>query len=74
MWFFIWASAFLFLAMASRVTADLSPRSRVVHLVAAAVCWLAAALIWMSRVIPKVALVEAETDGPGGLEERRDLT
>lgn len=56
MWFFIAASALLFVAMASRVTADLSPRSRVLHLVAAAVCWVAASLTWMSRVIPKVVL------------------
>ena len=65
MWFFIWASALLFLAMASRVTADLSPRSRIVHLTAAAVCWLVAALIWVSRVMPKVVLIEAETKSPG---------
>lgn len=66
LWFFIWASALLFVAMASRVTADLLPRSRVMHLVAAAVCWLAAALIWVGWVIPKVRLVEAETEDPRG--------
>jgi uncharacterized protein involved in response to NO len=60
LWFFIILSALLFLAMASRVTADLSPRARVIHLLAAAICWLAASLIWMIKVIPKVTVSEEE--------------
>lgn len=60
LWFFIAMSALLFLAMVSRVTADLSPRARIIHLLAAAICWLAASLIWMIKVIPKVTITEEE--------------
>jgi len=60
LWFFITMSALLFLAMASRVTADLAPRARIIHLLAAAICWLVAALIWIIKVIPKVTLTEEE--------------
>jgi uncharacterized protein involved in response to NO len=60
LWFFITMSALLFLAMASRVSADLAPRARVIHLLVAAICWIAAALIWMIRVVPKVAISEDE--------------
>jgi uncharacterized protein involved in response to NO len=60
LWFFIFMSALLFLAMVSRVTADLSPRARIIHLLAAALCWLAASLIWMIKVIPKVRVAEEE--------------
>lgn len=60
LWFFIAMSALLFLAMVSRVTADLSPRARIIHLLAAAICWLAASLIWMIKVIPKVTVSEEE--------------
>ena len=60
LWFFIAMSALLFLAMASRVSADLAPRVRVIHLLAAAICWLAAALIWIVKVIPKVRVTEEE--------------
>ncbi|HYJ04239.1 MAG TPA: NnrS family protein [Chthoniobacterales bacterium] len=60
LWFFIGMSVLLFLAMASRVSADLSPRARIIHLVVAAICWLAASLIWMIKVIPKVTISEEE--------------
>ena len=60
LWFFIFMSSFLFLAMVSRVTADLSPRARIIHLLAAAVCWLVAALIWIIKVLPKVTIAEEE--------------
>jgi hypothetical protein len=60
LWFFIIMSALLFLAMVSRVIADLSPRARTIHLLAAALCRLAASLIWMIRVIPKVRVTEEE--------------
>ena len=60
LWFFITMSALLFLAMASRVTADLAPRARILHLVAAAICWLVASLIWIIKVIPKVTITEEE--------------
>ena len=58
--FFVITTILLFVAMISRFTADLSPKVRTVHLVAGAICWLAAALIWMARAIPKTRLVEAE--------------
>jgi len=60
LWFFIAMSTLLFLAMASRVSAELAPRARIIHLVAAAICWLAASLIWMIKVIPKVTISEEE--------------
>jgi uncharacterized protein involved in response to NO len=60
LWFFTATSTLLFLAMVSRVTADLSPRARIVHLLAAAICWLVAALIWIIKVIPKVTITEEE--------------
>jgi uncharacterized protein involved in response to NO len=60
LWFFIFVSGLLFLAMASRVTADLSPSARIIHLIAAALCWLAASLIWIIKVLPKVTVSEEE--------------
>jgi uncharacterized protein involved in response to NO len=54
LWFFIATSGLLFLAMISRFSADLAPRTRVAHLLGAATCWLLAALIWVPNVIPKV--------------------
>lgn len=60
LWFFVITSALLFLAMVSRVTADLSPRARTIHLVAAAICWLAGALLWFVKVIPKIRIVEPD--------------
>jgi len=60
LWFFIAAGALLYLAMLSRFTADLAPAVRVLHLVAGAICWLVAALVWMMKVLPKVAISESE--------------
>jgi uncharacterized protein involved in response to NO len=60
LWFFISMSGLLFLAMVSRVTADLAPRARMLHLVAAAICWLVACIIWTIKVIPKVRITEPE--------------
>jgi hypothetical protein len=54
--FFIIVAVLIFFAMLSRYVADLAPKARTVHLVAAAIAWLIAALIWMVRVIPKVAI------------------
>ena len=59
-WFFIAMSALLFLAMVSRLTADLAPNARIIHLLGAAICWLIASLIWMIKVIPKVTISEEE--------------
>ena len=61
--FFIVAGALIFLTTLSRYVADVAPRARTMHLVAAAACWLLAALIWAVRVIPKVAIVEPEESG-----------
>ena len=60
LWFFIIMSALLFLAMISRVTADLAPRARTIHLVAAAICWLIGSAIWIGKVIPKIRTVEPD--------------
>jgi len=58
--FFLAMTVFLFLAVISRITADIAPAARTVHLVGAAVCWLVGALIWMLKVIPRVRLAEPE--------------
>jgi len=59
-WFLIATAALLHLTMISRVSADLIPAVRIVHLLSAAICWLLASLIWMLKVIPKVAISEPE--------------
>ena len=56
--FFVVVGALIVLAMLSRYVADLAPRARTVHLIAAAIFWLMGVLIWMGKVIPKVAIVE----------------
>lgn len=60
LWFFIIMSGLLFLAMISRVTADLAPAARTIHLLGAAFCWLTGALLWFFKTIPKVAITEEE--------------
>jgi hypothetical protein len=57
------AGALIFLAMLSRYVAEVAPLARTMHLVAAAACWILAALIWTVCVIPKVAVVEPEESG-----------
>jgi uncharacterized protein involved in response to NO len=61
--FFIAVSTLIFLAMLSRYVADLAPKVRTMHLVAAAICWIIAALIWTVQVIPKMMVVEPEESG-----------
>jgi uncharacterized protein involved in response to NO len=58
LWFFIATAGLLFLAMISRFSADLAAQARVAHLLGAAICWLLAALIWISNVIPKTAKLD----------------
>ena len=58
--FFIVVGALIFFAMLSRYVADLAPKTRTVHLVAAAIFWLIGVLIWMGKVIPKVAIADRE--------------
>lgn len=58
--FFIIVALLLLFALFSRYVAELAPRARGVHLVAAASFWIVAALIWTARVLPKVRLVERE--------------
>jgi uncharacterized protein involved in response to NO len=58
--FFITAAVLIFLAALSRYIADAAPAARTVHLVAAAGCWLAATVIWLVRVVPKVTVAEPE--------------
>ena len=60
LWFLIATGALLHVAMISRVSADLVPAVRIVHLLSAAICWLVASLLWMLKVIPKVAISEHE--------------
>ncbi len=58
--FLVISGLLLAVAMLSRVTAEFAPRARIVHLVAAAICWLLASLIWMAKVIPKVVVTEPD--------------
>lgn len=58
--FFIVAASLIFLAALSRYVADLAPPARTIHLLAAAICWLLAALIWSIKVLPKVLIAEPE--------------
>jgi uncharacterized protein involved in response to NO len=53
--FFVSVAVLMFLAMISRYVADVAPQARAIHLVAAASCWLAGAVIWAVKVLPKVA-------------------
>lgn len=59
--FFIAVAVLISLGMLSRYEADLAPQSRSVHLVAAALCWLGAAFVWMVKVVPKVVIPDPET-------------
>ena len=54
--FFIVAGVLIFLATISRYVADLAPTARTIHLVAAALSWIGAMLIWMVKVLPKVTM------------------
>jgi uncharacterized protein involved in response to NO len=58
--FFVIAAVLIFFATLSRYVAELAPKARTIHLVAAAICWLIAALIWMVKVIPKVLIPDPE--------------
>jgi uncharacterized protein involved in response to NO len=58
--FFIIAGVLISLATLSRYVADFAPRTRTIHLVAAAVFWLIAILAWLGKVIPKVAIPDQE--------------
>ena len=61
--FFIVAGVLIFLAMISRYVADIVPAVRIIHLVAAALFWIAALLIWMVKVLPKVTIAERDDVG-----------
>jgi uncharacterized protein involved in response to NO len=58
--FFVIVAVLLFFATLSRYVAELAPKARTIHLVAAAICWLIAALLWMVKVIPKVVIPDPE--------------
>ena len=59
-WFFAVSAILLTLAAISRLGAEISPRTRSLHLVSAAICWLVAMAIWSAVVIPKVRIVGEE--------------
>jgi len=54
--FFIVAGVLILLATISRYVADIAPAARTIHLVAAALSWIGAMLIWMVKVLPKVTM------------------
>lgn len=56
--FFIIVAMLLFLAMLSRYVADLAASARGIHLVAAASFWIAAAVVWAAKVLPKVRIAD----------------
>ena len=59
--FFVTVGFLIFFAMVSRYVADLAPKARTIHLMAAAVFWLVAALIWMVKVVPNVTIPDPDT-------------
>ncbi len=61
--FFIVAGVLIFLAVISRYVADIAAAARIIHLVAAALFWIAALLIWMVKVLPKVTIAERDEVG-----------
>jgi uncharacterized protein involved in response to NO len=64
--FFIVAGVLIFLAMVSRYVADAAPAARTVHLVTGALFWIAGVVIWMVKVLPKVAIAESEESNSAG--------
>ncbi|MBT5926375.1 MAG: hypothetical protein HOH33_07125 [Verrucomicrobia bacterium] len=56
-WFVIMI-ALIWVAMVSRVSGDIWPKIMQSHYIYAAICWIAAALIWMVKVLPKVIVTE----------------
>jgi uncharacterized protein involved in response to NO len=60
--FHIVAIILVTLAMFSRFTAELAPRARSIHLVAAAVLFLAAIFVWSIKLLPKITVVEGEDE------------
>ncbi len=64
--FFIVVAVLIFLAMISRYVADLAPAARTVHLVAAALSWIVALVIWMVKVLPKMTISDPEESSAPG--------
>ena len=64
--FFTVAAVLIFLATISRYVADLAPAARTVHLVAAALFWIAALVTWMVKVLPKMTISDREEGGAPG--------
>jgi uncharacterized protein involved in response to NO len=60
MWFFGVSAILITLAAISRLGAEISPQTRTLHLVSAAICWLVAVVIWTAVVMPKVRIVGDE--------------
>ncbi|HZJ38754.1 MAG TPA: NnrS family protein, partial [Chthoniobacterales bacterium] len=58
--FFVVVAVLVYVATFSRYVADLAPKARTIHLVAAAVFWLAALFIWMAKVLPKISVQDPE--------------
>ena len=52
----------IFLATISRYVADIAPAARTIHLVAAALSWIGAMLIWMVKVLPKVTMPDCSPE------------
>ena len=69
--FFIVAGVLIFLAMISRYVADIAPAARTIHLVAAALFWIGAMLIWMVKVLPKVTMPDCSRGDDSGLQHAR---
>jgi len=58
--FFVVVALLVSVATFSRYVADLAPKARTIHLVAAAILWLAGLFIWMAKVLPKVSVEDPE--------------
>ena len=69
--FFIVAGVLIFLTTISRYVADIAPAARTIHLVAAALSWIGAMLIWMVNVLPKVTVPDCSRGDDSGLQHAR---
>lgn len=52
--------ALIWVGMVSRVSGDIWPKIMKSHYIYAAICWIAAILIWVIKILPKVMVVEED--------------
>jgi len=65
LWPVVVMSAFIMMAMLTRVTADWMPGAQLSHYAYAAVAWIAGVLVWAVRILPGVGRSETPASRPG---------